>query len=428
MICGLLAGLALLFAGLWWDRLLQHAGLINGSLYVANGVATGLFIGLSLAVLPQLYPDGPLPGRLWKVLLGVAAGLVVVATLQYAYNFPTIDDQVEWYFWSTVVGLGELIALASLLVRWRRGSRLLRRQIVGFATVTMIMIAASFFSRELRVLRPRLPALSLPAFCRGHFCTGAARSCDLDRDRGAAVPPLRRPPRHPTRGRLRRPHHRAHRPLRRGLLRRAGRPLRPGRGSPLPLGGRGRGHRRRPGRRADAAAHPDRLERRFLGERGDPLRVLARLHATLSNGDEDENTVYTTITRTVAAAVRSPSVALALHRGPQIETVSVTGAEQDAALVLPLVYRGERMGEMRVSPRTPGEPYGRVDRALLDELANQTSALVYALRRDTELQSTRRQAWRRSPRNVRGWGATCTMASPRCWLEQGLRPRRCARE
>ena len=31
-----------------------------------------------------------------------------------------------------------------------------------------------------------------------------------------------------------------------------------------------------------------RLERRFLGERGDPLGVLAQLHATLSNGDEDE--------------------------------------------------------------------------------------------------------------------------------------------
>jgi two-component system NarL family sensor kinase len=132
------------------------------------------------------------------------------------------------------------------------------------------------------------------------------------------------------------------------------------------------------------------LERRFLGERGDPLR--ARLHATLSNGDDDENTVNATITRTVAAAVRSPSVALALHRGPQIETVSVTGAEQDAALVLPLVYRGERLGEMRVSSHTPGEPYGRVDRALLDELANQTSALVYALRRDTELEATRRRA------------------------------------
>jgi signal transduction histidine kinase len=136
-----------------------------------------------------------------------------------------------------------------------------------------------------------------------------------------------------------------------------------------------------------------RLERRFLGERGDPLGVLARLHAALSNGDEDEKTVYATITRTVSAAVRSPSAALALHRGPQVETVSVKGVEQDeSVLVLPLVYRGERLGEMRVSPRTPGEAYGRVDRALLDELANQTSALVYALRRDSELQATRRRA------------------------------------
>jgi len=65
--------------------------------------------------------------------------------------------------------------------------------------------------------------------------------------------------------------------------------------------------------------------------------------------------------------------------------------EQNAALVLPLVYRGERLGEMRVGPRTPGEPYGRVDRAPLDQLATETSAL-YALRRDNELQSTRRRA------------------------------------
>jgi signal transduction histidine kinase len=85
-------------------------------------------------------------------------------------------------------------------------------------------------------------------------------------------------------------------------------------------------------------------------------------------------------------------VALALQRGPHIETVSVTGTEQDTPLMFPLIYRGERLGEMRVSPRTPGEPYGRADRALLDQLANEASALVYALRRDSELQSTRRRA------------------------------------
>jgi two-component system, NarL family, sensor kinase len=389
LICGLLAGLALLFAGLWWDSMMVHGALAQ-PLSRANGIATDLFIGLSLTVLPQLYPDGPLPGKLWKVLLGVSAGLVVIATLKNQYDFPTILDLAEWYFWTTVVGLGWLIALASLIVRWRRGTPLLRRQIVGFGTVTAIVISVSFLSSlsflspayapvpylqpvvifalwplavviaiaiavlqyhlyDVRLVVRRVVVyggltIALTALFVGvYFAVLAAISGQVvaARYRWVAVAVA-------TAAVL------AAEPVRRRIQ--------------------------------------IRLERRFLGERGDPLRVLARLHATLSNGDEDENTVYATIARTVAEAVRSPTVALAMHRGPQIETVSVTGAELDAALVLPLVYRGERLGEMRVSPRTPGEPYGRVDRALLDELANQTSALVYALRRDTELQSTRRRA------------------------------------
>ena len=299
-------------------------------------------------------------------------------------EFPTIDDQTEWYFSSTVVGLGWLIAIASLIVRWRRGNRLLRRQIVGFATVTVIMIAVLFLSTaygpsphlkpivivalwppavviaiavavlqyhlyDVRLVIRRVVVyggltIALTALFVGvYFAVLATLSGQVVAVRyrwvavvvavGAVL---------------------AAEPVRRRIQ--------------------------------------TRLERRFLGERGDPLRVLARLHATLSDGDEDEETVYGTITRTVATAIRSPSVSLALHRGTQVETVSITGTPQDDALVLPLVYRGERMGEMRVSPRTPGEPYGRVDRALLDQLANETSALVYALRRDTELQSTRRRA------------------------------------
>ena len=184
LICGLLAGIALLFAGLWWDRMLKHGGFYDSDpLFLANGVATDLFMGLSLTVLPQLYPDGPLPGRLWKVLLGISTGLVAIAALRNAYDFPTIDDQVEWYFWSTVVGLGWLIALASLSVRWRRGSRLLRRQIVGFATVTVIMIAVNFLSAT-----PYAPFPYLRADC--DLCSLAASSRDLDCDRSAAVPPV----------------------------------------------------------------------------------------------------------------------------------------------------------------------------------------------------------------------------------------------
>ncbi len=294
LICGLLAGLALLLAGLWWDGMLKHGSFIPDPLFIANGIATGLFLGLSLTVLPQLYPDGPLPGRLWKALLGVSAGLVVIATLQNEYNFPTVNDLYEWYFWSTVVGLGWLIALASLIVRWRRGTPLLRRQIVGFATVTVIMIAVAFL---VHALTDRLPlpieptvifalwplavviaiavavlqyhlydvrlvirrvvvygglTIALTALFVGvYFAVLAALSGQVvaARYRWVAVA------------------------VAAGAVL-AAEPLR---------------------RRIQI-----RLERRFLGERGDPLRVLARLHATLSNGDEDENAVYATITRTVA--------------------------------------------------------------------------------------------------------------------------------
>jgi two-component system NarL family sensor kinase len=383
LICGLLAGLALLFAGLWWATMMAQGGFPR-ALWIANGIATDLSFGLALTVLPQLYPDGPLPGRLWKVLLGVSAGLVVIATLKNEYNFPTVNDLAEWYFWSTVAGLGWLIALASLVVRWRRGNRVLRRQILGFAAVTMIVIAVSFLTttayQRLHYFEPTVIFALWPlavvisiavavlqyhlydvrlvirravvygglsvgltaVFVAVYFAVLTALSGQVVTTRYrwiaviVAVSAVL-----------------AAEPLRRHIQ--------------------------------------VRLERRFLGERGDPLGVLARLHAALSSGDEDDDSAYDTITRTVARAVLSPSVALALHRGPQIETVSVTGVDQDAALVLPLVYRGERLGELRVGPRTPGESYGRVDRALLDQLANETSALVYALRRDSELQSTRRQ-------------------------------------
>ena len=95
---------------------------------VADGAASAL-------------PDGPLPGRLWKVLLVVSAGLVVIATLAAQYNFPTIDNLAEWYFWSTVVGLGWLIALVSLIVRWLRGARGALGQVIAIAPEHQTVVA-----------------------------------------------------------------------------------------------------------------------------------------------------------------------------------------------------------------------------------------------------------------------------------------------
>ena len=60
--------------------------------------------------------------------------------------------------------------------------------------------------------------------------------------------------------------------------------------------------------------------------------------------------------------------------------------------MLALVHRGERLGELRVAPRTPGEAYGRTDRALLDQIAGQTAAISYGLRRDHDIDDLRRMA------------------------------------
>ena len=137
-----------------------------------------------------------------------------------------------------------------------------------------------------------------------------------------------------------------------------------------------------------------RLERRFLGERGEPLRVLARLDQLVATGRSEEQAVFTSVAETVMAAMRSPGAAVLLYRVGTLEPVGAAGVAGDdpLVLVLALVHRGERLGELRVAPRTPGEAYGRADRALLDQIAAQTAAISYGLRRDHDIDDLRKMA------------------------------------
>jgi hypothetical protein len=198
LVGGLLAGLALLFAGLWWDTMLKHGGF-PVSLFIANGIATDLFFGLSLTVLPQLYPDGPLPGRLWKVLLGVSSGLVVLATLKNEYNFPNHQR-----FCRVVLLVDRSRARLAYCPR--------------FADRPLAPWQSSAAQADCRIRhshgdhdRRRLPddhGLPTVPLLRTHCDRRpvAAGRGDRDRGRGAAVPPVRRPSSHPTRGGVRQPY------------------------------------------------------------------------------------------------------------------------------------------------------------------------------------------------------------------------------
>ena len=55
----------------------------------------------------------------------------------------------------------------------------------------------------------------------------------------------------------------------------------------------------------------------------------------------------------------------------------------------------ERLGELHVATRTPGETYGRTDRELLDQIAAQTAAIGYGLRRDHDIDDLRKTAMER---------------------------------
>jgi GAF domain-containing protein len=124
--------------------------------------------------------------------------------------------------------------------------------------------------------------------------------------------------------------------------------------------------------------------RLVYGERDEPYRVLARLgrrlEATLS-----PDAVLPTIVQTVREALELPSVSIVL----QGEPVAVSGVEAETSLRLPLVYQQELLGELRLAPRSPGEPFSTADRQLLEALARQAGAAVHAVRLTADLQRAR---------------------------------------
>ncbi|MDP9477307.1 MAG: sensor histidine kinase [Actinomycetota bacterium] len=137
----------------------------------------------------------------------------------------------------------------------------------------------------------------------------------------------------------------------------------------------------------------DRLQRAvnrlMYGERDDPYRVLSRLGERLKATDAPE-AVLPTIVETVTQALKLPYAAIALKRDDgEFETVAARGHPKGEPLVLPLSYGAETIGQLILSPRAPGEPFGPADKRLLDDLARHAEAAAYAVRLTADLQRSR---------------------------------------
>jgi signal transduction histidine kinase len=146
--------------------------------------------------------------------------------------------------------------------------------------------------------------------------------------------------------------------------------------------------------------------RLLYGERDDPYAVISRLGQRLEATLAPE-AVLPTITETVAQALRLPYVAIALKQGDEVviaaehldkEIRRQGDKETDEPsrppspplpLSLSLVYQGEPVGQLILSPRAPGESFSSADQRLLADLARQAGIAAHAVLLTRDLQRSR---------------------------------------
>lgn len=353
------------------------------------------FVLVPLALLPLVFPSGLLPGRLWRAfaaLTGAATAGLVVATVMdeeipvtetAAVNNPFANPQLSLVLWNICTPLALICVLAgisSLIVRYVRGPRLVRQQLtlVGVALVFELTVATLgplllpndafqasvtigslliLGSIAMAVLRYELYDINVVV---NRVALYSALTVSLTAlfiiVYSAALALASQLPFAPN-------------PWAAGAL-----------GATV----------------AVLCAEPLRrrlqglLERRFLGERSRPLVAMARLRDSMLEHDGDA--IADSIAKAIADAVRSPRVVISLFGVRGLEPIPGEPQPQQNPFVVPLLYRQERIGELRIERRSPGEEFGVRDRELLQQLGDQAAAILYGVRRDEELATARREA------------------------------------
>lgn len=126
------------------------------------------------------------------------------------------------------------------------------------------------------------------------------------------------------------------------------------------------------------------VDRLVYGDRSTPLRALTSLGRDVVERGEG---LVPQVLHTVAAAVRSPHVALSDASG---SVLASAGEDPGGApLRLPLSVGGRALGCLSISPRTPRDGWSAADRTLLELLAVQVAVVVHTDTLTSELSQSR---------------------------------------
>ena len=131
------------------------------------------------------------------------------------------------------------------------------------------------------------------------------------------------------------------------------------------------------------------VNRLMYGERDDPTTVLTRLSQQLESALAPES-VLQTIVETLVQTLRLPYAAItffSLDEEPRI--IAGFGRPPSEMTHLPLTYQTERVGELILAPRAPGESFSPEDLKLINIIAQQAGVAAYTVRLNNDLQKSR---------------------------------------
>jgi signal transduction histidine kinase len=84
-----------------------------------------------------------------------------------------------------------------------------------------------------------------------------------------------------------------------------------------------------------------------------------------------------------------PYVVIEMKEEEEFRQVAAYGTPREPSLRLPLRYQQERIGQLLLAARSPGESFSAADRRLLDDLARQAGIAANAVRLSEDLQRSR---------------------------------------
>lgn len=131
------------------------------------------------------------------------------------------------------------------------------------------------------------------------------------------------------------------------------------------------------------------VNRLMYGESDDPATLLKHLSQRIDSALTPDS-VLQTIVETLAQTLRLPYVAITLLDDAQAARFASTPGLPPSELTrLPLTYQAERVGDLILAPRAPGESFTTADRNLLNIIAGQAGIAIHNLRLTEDLQRSR---------------------------------------